>query len=108
MAEYGVTAAGYVPKRADEIKDSINAKLKEGWGYDVSMNPQSMIQVLVTGVSDEIAALWEEAQETYYSLYPSSAEGHSLDNVLQFSGLSRRPRMIPGQAGRMWIRPSMW
>lgn len=89
MAEYGVTAAGYVPKRADEIKDSINAKLKEGWGYDVSMNPQSMIQVLVTGISDEIAALWEEAQENYYSLYPSSAEGHSLDNVLQFAGLSR-------------------
>lgn len=89
MAEYGVTAAGYVPKRADEIKESINAKLKEGWGYDVSMNPQSMIQVLVTGISDEIAALWEEGQETYYSLYPSSAEGHSLDNVLQFAGLSR-------------------
>ena len=57
MAEYGVTAAGYVPKRADEIKDSINAKLKEGWGYDVSMNPQSMIQVLVIEISDEIAAL---------------------------------------------------
>ena len=89
MAEYGVTSAGYVPKRADEIKESINAKLKEGWGYDVSMNPQSMIQVLVTGISDEIAALWEEGQETYYSLYPSSAEGHSLDNVLQFAGLSR-------------------
>ena len=89
MDKYGVTPTGYVPKRADEIKESINAALKEGWGYDVAMNPQSVLQVLVTGISDEIAALWEQSQEKYYNLYPSSAEGISLDNAMQFGGVLR-------------------
>lgn len=89
MGDYGVTARGFVPKRLDEIRDSINGSLREGIGIDVSINPQSMLQVLVTGISDEIAAMWETAQDIYYAMYPSSAEGLNLDNAMQFGGVLR-------------------
>lgn len=89
MAEYGVTKDGFVRKRLDVIKNDIYAKLKEGWGYDVTINPQSFLNVLVTGFSDEIAKLWEVAEGNYYSMYTMSAEGANLDNAMQFGGITR-------------------
>lgn len=89
MPDYGVTEKGFIIKRLDVIKEDITAKLKEGWGYDTTINPQSFLNVLVTGFADEVAALWEVAQEEYYAMYPGSAEGDSLDNVMQYAGISR-------------------
>ncbi len=89
MDEYGVTQKGFVRKRLDEIKSSVYGKLKEGWGYDVTINPQSVLNVLVTGFSDEVAKLWEAAEHTYYAMYTMSAEGASLDNAMQFGGITR-------------------
>lgn len=89
MADYGVTENGFMIKRLDQIKNDITEKLREGWGYDTTIHPQSFLNVLVTGFSDEIAKLWEVAQEEYYSMYPSSAEGSNLDNVMQYAGITR-------------------
>lgn len=89
MVEHGVTQKGFVRKRLDEIKDSVYGTLKEGWGYDITINPQSFLNVLVTGFSDEVAKLWEVAEATYYSMYTMSAEGANLDNAMQFGGITR-------------------
>ncbi len=89
MAEHGVTRNGFVRKRLDEIKNDVYGKLKEGWGYDVTINPQSFLNVLVTGFADEVAKLWEEAENTYYAMYTMSAEGGNLDNAMQFGGITR-------------------
>lgn len=69
MDEYGVTQKGFVRKRLDEVKNSVYGRLKEGWGYDITINPQSFLNVLVTGFSDEVAKLWEVAEDTYYAMY---------------------------------------
>lgn len=89
MVEYGVTQNGFVRKRLDEVKNDVYARLKEGWGYDITINPQSLLNVLVTGFSDEVAKLWEEAENTYYAMYTMSAEGANLDNAMQFGGITR-------------------
>ncbi|MFG6334520.1 MAG: hypothetical protein K1W20_03460 [Lachnospiraceae bacterium] len=89
MDEYGVTQKGFVRKRLDEIRSSVYGKLKEGWGYDITINPQSALNVLVTGFSDEVAKLWEVAEHTYYAMYTMSAEGANLDNAMQFGGITR-------------------
>lgn len=89
MDEHGVTRKGFVRKRLDEIKNSVYDKLKEGWGYDITINPQSFLNVLVTGFSDEVAKLWEVAENTYYAMYTMSAEGANLDNAMQFGGITR-------------------
>jgi uncharacterized phage protein gp47/JayE len=89
MPDYGVTPDGFVLKRLDTIMDTIYGKLKDGWGFDPTINPQSLLNVLVTSFADEIASLWEVGQDVYYSQYPSSAEGLSLDNAMQFGGVTR-------------------
>ncbi len=89
MDKHGVTLNGFVRKRLDEIRNSIYDKLKEGWGYDITINPQSALNVLVTGFSDEVAKLWEVAENSYYAMYTMSAEGANLDNAMQFGGITR-------------------
>ena len=89
MADYGVTENGFVLKRLDEIKANICNKLKESWGIDPSINPQSALNVIITSFADEIASAWELAQDVYYSEYPSFAEGINLDHAMELGGVKR-------------------
>lgn len=89
MAEHGITDKGFVIKRLDEIESDINNRLKEGWGIDVTIEPQSLVGTLITAFSDKIAELWELAQDEYFAMYPSTAEGENLDNSMQYAGVMR-------------------
>lgn len=89
MSEYGVTPTGFVKKRLDKIIEEIQTYLTDEWGFDVSLNPQSALNVLIISQADRLAKLWEVAEQVYYSHYPSSAEGVNLDNAGQFAGLTR-------------------
>lgn len=89
MAQYGLTPQGPNPKRLDVILDEMHTKLTEQTGVNTRQNPQSLLNHLLTNVADRIAELWEFGCEVYYSQYPSSAEGSSLDNALQFGGITR-------------------
>lgn len=88
-SNYGVTPTGFVPKRMDTIYQEEHQDLSEAWGINTMENPQSFLNVLLTGLADRLAALWELAQEVYHAPYPASAEGISLDNAVQFAGLRR-------------------
>lgn len=89
MSEYGVTPTGFVKKRLDVVLKEVQDDLTEKFGFDVALNPQSFLNVLVTNFSDRIAQLWEVAEQVYYSQYPSSAEGVNLDYAGQFAGITR-------------------
>lgn len=89
MSEYGVTPTGFVKKRLDKIIKETQDYLTDAWGFDVSLNPQSALNVLITNQADRLAQLWEVAEQVYYSHYPSTAEGVSLDNAGQLAGLIR-------------------
>lgn len=89
MAEYGLTSNGPNPKRLDTILDEMHAKLTERLGVNTKQNPQSLLCHLLTNIADELAELWEYGVDVYQSQYPSSAEGVSLDNALQFGGITR-------------------
>lgn len=86
---YGVTDEGFVLKRLDTILEEVQQAQAEGWGFDSSVNNQSAVSVLNTSFADQVAALWEMAQNIYYAMYPSSAEGVNLDNAMQFGGITR-------------------
>lgn len=88
-SNYGVTPAGFVPKRMDTIYKEEHRDLSDAWGVNTLENPESLLNVILTGQADRLAALWELGQEIYHNLYPSSAEGVSLDNAVQFAGLRR-------------------
>ena len=89
MSEYGVTSNGVVIKRLDTIIDELHSELSEGWGVNTRLNPKSYLNVQLTAFADKIAELWEFGAEVYYSMYPSSATGISLDNAAQFGGSTR-------------------
>ena len=89
MPEYGVTKDGFVRKRLDVIISEIQKDLTDSLGFDVSLNPESLMNVLITNFSERISKLWELAEQVYFSQYISSAEGVNLDNAGQFGGISR-------------------
>lgn len=91
MSEYGVTPNGPNIKRLDTIIDEIHADLSEGWGKNTKQNPKSLLNHLITNFADKIAELWEFGEDVYYSMYPDSAEGISLDNAAQYGGSTREP-----------------
>ncbi len=89
--EYGVTDKGFVMKRFDTILKEVQEDLSGAFGFDVSQNPQSLLNAaLIIPYCDQLAGLWEDAQESYYAKYPATAEGVNLDNACQYSNVFRR------------------
>lgn len=89
--EYGVTEKGFVMKRFDTIMAEVQADLSGALGFDVSQNPQSLLNsALITPFCDKLAELWEVAQDSYYAKYPSTAEGVNLDNACQYGNVFRK------------------
>ena len=89
MADYGLTPNGPNIKRLDEILNDMHSNLSEKWGVNTRQNPESFLNHLLTNVADRIAELWEFGEEVYYSQYPATAEGRSLDNAAQYGGSTR-------------------
>lgn len=90
MGEYGVTENGFVLKRLDTILEEVHTDLTQGFGFDTRLTRPSLIDTLVTSFSNQIAELWETAQDSYYSKFPATAEGKNLDNAVQFGGIRRK------------------
>lgn len=86
---YGVTNEGFVLKRLDTILDELHADLTDGFDVNTNVQESSFLNVLVTTFANQIAELWETAQDSYYSKFPATANGVNLDNAVQYGGISR-------------------
>lgn len=89
MPNYGLTDKGPNIKRLDVILKEMHTDLSEKWGVNTQQNPQSFLNTILTNIADAIAELWEYGEDIYYSQYPSTAEGISLDNAGQYTGVIR-------------------
>jgi uncharacterized phage protein gp47/JayE len=89
MADYGLTEKGPNPKRLDVILEEMHDSMSKRLGVNTRQNKESLLNHLLTNIADRIAELWEYGTDIYYSQYPASAEGNSLDNALQFGGIER-------------------
>lgn len=89
MAQYGLTPNGPNPKRLDVILAEMHESMTRRLGVNTRQNPQSLLNHLLTNVADQIAGLWEYGTDVYYSQYPATAEGRSLDSAAQFGGSTR-------------------
>lgn len=89
MSDYGVTDKGFQMRRLDEIYADICKRFKDEVGVDPSENPQSVMNVLFTIFADAPAELWEAYAAAYQQLFPNTACGVALDNVMQVGGVSR-------------------
>lgn len=89
MAQYGLTPQGPNIKRLDVIVEEMHERMSRRLGVNTRLNPQSLLNHLLTNVGDQLAELWEYGSDVYHSQYPATAEGVSLDNAAQFGGTTR-------------------
>lgn len=89
MADYGLTPQGPNIKRLDVILEEMHSRLSERWGVNTRQNPESLLNHLLTNIADSVAELWEFGEAVYFSQYPATAEGRSLDNAAQYGGSTR-------------------
>lgn len=101
---YGVTAEGFVRPRLPEIRQEIVADLiarlrAAGVAGSIETRPDSVLGLLIDTFAERESALWEQAEGVYYSTYPGSAGGISLDRSVSFTGVTR----LPAQSSRGYV-----
>lgn len=86
---YGLTNAGFIRKRLDEIKAEIEQDFRDLFG-NIDTSAASVFGQIIGILSERFSDLWEVLEALYYSQYPASAEGVALDNAVSLSGFLRR------------------
>lgn len=92
MAEYGVTAQGYVRKPLAAIKAELEARLRTEFGSDLILSPQSPMGQLVGLVADMISEADLRNLDVYQSYDPDQAEGDRLTALAALRRLARAGR----------------
>lgn len=89
MAEikYGLSATGFKRKRLPEIMQAINSRISDSLGLKTQIQSNSVLGQIVGVFSFEIADLWEQAENGYNAMYPSTAQGVSLSNAAGLAGI---------------------
>lgn len=85
----GLTDEGFVPRRQPEIQRRLEERLADDddlAGLNLRAGP---VQQLIGILSEELAEVWEAAEETWASQY-ELASGISLDRVAALTGTFRR------------------
>ena len=89
MPDYGITDKGFVLKRLDTILEEIHTDLTDGWKVDTRLAGTSFLNTLITTFGNQIANIWETAQDSYYAKYPATATELNLDHAVQYGGIKR-------------------
>ena len=87
---YGITDTGFNRKRLADIKTDLETALQAVFGENIDLNADSVFGQLVGVFSEPLADLWEELENCYNSMYPSTSTGVPLSNVVQFNGITRQ------------------
>lgn len=87
----GLTETGYTRKTYDEILEDKIAKAKELFGEDIETDENTPLGKYIRINAFDQAELEETAEMIYYSAFPNTASGTSLDRLCPFVGISRNP-----------------
>jgi|GEM_PF-2230564 len=87
---FGLTPQGFNRKRLPDEKASEENALIAEFG-DINVQPQSGFGQFIGAMSKIITDIWENMEAVYFSQYPNSAEGVSLDYVVALNGIVRLP-----------------
>ena len=86
--EYGLSSTGFKQKRLADIIQSMNSRIADQLGVQISTEANSVFGQLIGVFSYEIADLWEQAAQVYGAMYPHTASGVSLDNASVLAGIT--------------------
>lgn len=82
---------GYYRPPFDEIVADKEQKAKELFGDDIDTSELTPLGKFIRIDAYELAKAYEDIEKVYYSRYPNTATGISLDRLCVFSGVSRNP-----------------
>lgn len=90
MAEikYGLTEEGFRRKRLADIRKSMLDRLGDSLGVHLDTGNNSVVGQLFGVIAYEIADLWEQAENTYNAMYPTTASGESLSQAAALAGIT--------------------
>lgn len=90
---YGITPQGFIRKPFEVILEGIiqTAQSGEFFGSEIDLSPESPLGALVNLMAWAIDRQWQLAEDVYYSMWLSTAEGVHLDRVCKLGFVSRRP-----------------
>lgn len=86
----GLTSTGFERKRLADIKADIESYLRDSFGQNIDVSPQSVFGQIIGTLSERIAEEWESQENIYSSQYPSTAQGAQLSNVVLYNGIERQ------------------
>jgi len=89
LVEYGLSPTGFKRKRLPEVISSINARIKDTLGKPIQTSANSVLGQIVGVFAYEIADEWEQLENSYNAMYPSTAQGTSLSNVAGLAGIQQ-------------------
>ncbi len=87
---FGLTPLGFNAMRLADIKQALDNAFIAEFG-DINLDPQSVFGQEIGVLSKSLADIWENLENVYFSQYPNSASGVSLDNVVQLNAITRLP-----------------
>lgn len=87
----GLTATGYTRATYDDIVQAKIQKAKELFGEDIETSELTPLGKFIRINAFDQAKAEEEAELIYYSRFPNTATGVSLDRLCVFVGITRNP-----------------
>lgn len=86
-----VNENGYVRPTYDELLNDRIEMAKELFGEDIDTSDASPLGKFIRLAVKDLAEAYEAQETIYYSRFPNTATGQSLDRLMPFAGLTRSP-----------------
>lgn len=88
---FGLNKDGFNRMRYADIIAEMNNRAKSVFGADVNLSEFSPLGMIFKVVAFSMSVIWQLAEFVYYGGYKDTAEGHQLDGVCQYIGITREP-----------------
>jgi hypothetical protein len=83
---FGLTAAGFVPKRLADCKTDLIAELRSRFGQNVDIDDASIMGQLASILAEREASIWELVEEVLSQRSVGNASGMILRDLLALAG----------------------
>lgn len=90
MITYGITPTGFNKKSLEAIKADMEEAFRSVFG-EITVDADSVFGQIIGVVSKPEADVWELCEVLYNTLSPNRAAGIILDDICQYTGITRLP-----------------
>ena len=86
----GLTETGFETKTFSEIKSDLERDFRNIFGDDINLSSTSLLGGLIGILANRESQLWEAGNSTYLSRYVDTADGISLDRIVNILQITRK------------------